>query len=73
MSVPRLFPPNLVSTSHALHLTVNHPTHHHISLNIYPALTQIRPSNTVLTKGLKLWSPAEFSKSQKLRGALGSG
>jgi hypothetical protein len=48
----------------ALHPTaVNHSTYHHRKSNLYQAFTQIRPSNTVLTKVSKLRSPADFSKS----------
>lgn len=66
---------SVTPTHFVLHPTVNHPTHHHISQNIYQALTQIRSSDTVLTKGSKLRSPADLSESQtwKRRGVLGSG
>jgi hypothetical protein len=51
------------------HPTVNHPTCHHNSQwqKLYRPLTQIRPSNTILTRGRgsKLRNPADFSESQR--------
>lgn len=71
-------PTRLITPTHfTLHPTANHPTYHHSSWYIYQALTQIRPSNNILTKGSKLRSPADFSESRtqkwKLRRAPGSG
>ena len=64
---------SVTPTHFARHLTVNQPTYHR-SKNLYQALTQIRPSNTILTKGSKLRSSADFNESQKwkLHGVPGS-